>query len=763
MLTTAFAYRSAVQLALRPASFPTPSVRPHSTMVASRKRTAPSKSSDSDASEDEFVLDPEEAAEADDVEDSEESKLRKETVKEVNGEADTQEPDAQKVAEEDGADGAVEKGEEVADENAEDVAEEAAEDNNGEEAIEEDDHQDAPEADQEGAQEEEADVEESALDPKRAAEADADDGELHRPAPKRQRKNGYGVSAGETSPDQPRANEMNPGLPSGVTPRKHLADVLSKQKRVAEKGNVVYWMTNHDLRLRDNHALSISADQAKKNGSHLIVLHVISPQDYAAHSFGPRLVDFILRNLSLLKKDLDELNIPLVVRTYERRTEVPKAVVKQALDWGASHLYGNIEYEVDELWRDAAVVQEATKTGKLYVGFVEDTYIVPPNTLHSKSAGKPYAVFSPWHRAWGDYLDEHWSETMEEFPRPPGNDKSIHEDKHLKDLFDQLVPESVNGFECKDKTLMEQLWPAGEETAQTVLKRFLFGKSGLLFLDGPATADDIPLLSSSTKKEHGEESRFAHYNTGRNLIAENGTSHLSPYLSAGVISARECLRQSAKQTGGKLAMNRDSGPGQWNIELGFRDFYGHVLAAWPRVCMGRAFVLRYEEVVWDNNEETFNAWCEGRTGYPIVDACMRQCNAHGAMHNRGRMIAAMFLTKHLMHDWHKGEQYFMSHFIDGNFASNNGGWQWSASTGTDPQPYFRIFNPVSQSEKTDPTGDYIRFWVPELKGVKGPAIHMPYERLDRGQFNKLKYPKPIVDHAFGRDRALRRFKEPGTK
>lgn len=609
-----------------------------------------------------------------------------------------------------------------------------------------------------------SDEEEKALEPQTAQEADEHEEELAKPAPKRARTNAY--TKGETKhsehPAKPPANELNPGLPPSITPRENLANHLNKQKPVSGKGNVVYWMRDHDLRLNDNHALSVAAEQAENNGGYLVALYVISPQDYAAHDLGPRLVDWILRNLALLHADLKKLHVPLVVRTHDRRTKIPEAVLEWAREWGATHLFGNIEYEVDELWRDAAVVQKASKQGDIFVDFFEDAYIVKPGELTTQ-AGRQYAVFSPWHRNWLNYIDEHPEETLGEYKRPEGNAEGIQKDKTLKALFDEPPPESVPGFECHDKSNMEKLWPAGEEAAKTVLHRFLFGKSGLLFLNGAATADDVPLLSSSTKKENGSESRFAHYNTGRNLIAENGTSHLSPYLSAGVISPRECLRQSQAQTGNKLAANRDSGPGQWNIELGFRDFYGHVLNAWPRVCMGRAFITKYEAVVWEDDDEAFKAWTQGQTGYPIVDACMRQCNAQGAMHNRGRMVAAMFLTKHLLQDWHKGERYFMNNFIDGNLASNNGGWQWSASTGTDPQPYFRIFNPVSQSQKCDPKGDYIRYWVPELKSVKGDAIHMPFERLDKSEFEKLNYPEPIVDHASARDRALARFKDPGSK
>lgn len=175
--------------------------------------------------------------------------------------------------------------------------------------------------------------------------------------------------------------------------------------------------------------------------------------------------------------------------------------------------------------------------------------------------------------------------------------------------------------------------------------------------------------------------------------------------------------------------------------------------------MNKPFKPEYTNIEWEYNQEHFKAWCEGKTGYPIVDAAMRQLNHCGWMHNRCRMIVGSFLAKHLLLDWRMGERYFMEHLIDGDFASNNGGWGFSASTGVDPQPYFRIFNPLLQSEKFDLEGEYIRKWIPELAGVKGKAIHDPYERGSGKEVEKKGYPKRIVDHKESRERCLARYKE----
>lgn len=175
--------------------------------------------------------------------------------------------------------------------------------------------------------------------------------------------------------------------------------------------------------------------------------------------------------------------------------------------------------------------------------------------------------------------------------------------------------------------------------------------------------------------------------------------------------------------------------------------------------MNKPFKPEYSNITWSYDEEHFAAWCEGRTGFPIVDAAMRQLNHLGYMHNRCRMIVASFLAKDLLLDWRKGEKYFMEHLIDGDFASNSGGWGFGASVGVDPQPYFRIFNPLLQSEKFDPNGDYIRKWVPELKGLTSKEIHDPYNRGAGPKAKKTGYPKQIVDHKGCRERALSAYKD----
>lgn len=220
------------------------------------------------------------------------------------------------------------------------------------------------------------------------------------------------------------------------------------------------------------------------------------------------------------------------------------------------------------------------------------------------------------------------------------------------------------------------------------------------------------------------------YHEQRNFPAVNGTSKLGVHLRFGTISIRKLAQRA-------LALNET-----YLNELIWRDFYHMILWHFPHAAKN-AFKKEYDNIVWRNNEEEFKKWCEGKTGYPIVDAGMRELNATGYMHNRVRMITASFLTKHLLIDWRWGEAYFAKKLLDFDLAANNGGWQWAASTGCDAAPYFRIFNPTEQTKKFDPELKYIKHWVPEL--------------------NSFDYPKPIVEHSFARNRALETYKQALSK
>lgn len=274
----------------------------------------------------------------------------------------------------------------------------------------------------------------------------------------------------------------------------------------------------------------------------------------------------------------------------------------------------------------------------------------------------------------------------------------------------------------------------------------------------PAVTCDIPLPDTRESYARALLQRFAvrriaHYDSGRDQMAQAGTSMLSPYIRFGILSIQACAR---------VALSAD-GPGAavWLSELAWRDFYTHIAAHFPHIRAGN-YRRQYDALQWENDPRLFDAWCRGQTGYPVVDAAMRQLTSTGWMHNRARMIVASFLTKDLLIDWRWGERFFMQHLLDGDTPANNGGWQWAASTGTDAQPYFRIFNPSSQGQRFDPDGAYVKRFVPELARVPAQYIHTPWlltPMLQHAYGVRLgvDYPHPIVDHAAQRPKVMAMF------
>ncbi|KAG2013533.1 photolyase [Coprinopsis cinerea AmutBmut pab1-1] len=533
---------------------------------------------------------------------------------------------------------------------------------------------------------------------------------------------------------------------------------------------VVFWMRMTDLRVKDNRALARASQQAASDGVPLVALFVVSPQDFVAHDRSSRKIDFTLRNLVSIKCRLAELHIPLHVATLPRRKTVVSEVIIFLDSIGCNHVFANIEYEVDELRRDIELCSKAREISK-QVSLYHNKSVVEPGIIQSKG-GKGYAVYSPYARQWVSIVNSHLSDYLEEAQDPAPNGAAVRSCPKIGPLFLSEIPSYVEGFvlDPEDSMIMRELWPEGEDAASQILQRFLQTKARASQLEARG-----PLNEGVTYDV--KHNRISKYHTDRDRADKDTTSRLSPYLSSGVISIREVLRAILKVTGAQQ-LNTDSktGAGRFISELAWRDFYTDVLASYPRISMGRPFLEKYSGIIWENHQAPANSkdpagtemdaealfrWKRGTTGVPIVDAAMRCLNKMGWVHNRMRMIVAMYLTKHLMIDWRVGERYFMQTLVDGDLASNNGGWQWSASTGVDPCPYFRIFNPHTQSLKVqaDPTGDFIRHWVPELRNLRGLDLHNPTSSIA----NNLGYPLPIIEHKEGRERALRRFKQPGEK
>ena len=460
-----------------------------------------------------------------------------------------------------------------------------------------------------------------------------------------------------------------------------------------------------DLRHYDNTALSAAA----KRGPTAAV-YLISPEQWQAHDDAPCKVDFWLRNLRTLSDSLQQLNIPLLIRTAPTWDQASAVLLElcQQLDVQAVHV--NEEYGINETRRDKEVAQSLEARGIEFHRYLDQLLFQPGSIL--TQSGSYFQVFSQFRRICYNRLHM----ALPRIVARPDSQAPLN-------IVPDCIPESVSGFAAPSESL-RALWPAGEKEAQQRLAQF---------------AD--------------EQIHF--YQDERDLPAKPGTSQLSTYLAAGVISPRQCLHAALHSNNGEF---ESGSPGvfTWITELLWREFYKHILVGYPRVSRHRAFRPETEYLPWRNAPDELAAWKQGRTGFPIIDAAIAQLLETGWMHNRLRMVVAMFLTKNLLIDWREGERFFMQHLIDGDLAANNGGWQWSSSTGTDSVPYFRIFNPLTQSERFDPEGRFIKHGLPQLADLNKKQVHNPASL--GGLFGVANYPAPMVNLSQSRERALSAFK-----
>jgi deoxyribodipyrimidine photo-lyase len=463
----------------------------------------------------------------------------------------------------------------------------------------------------------------------------------------------------------------------------------------------LFWFRK-DLRLDDNTGLLAALRDADGD---VAPFYASEPAILGREDIAATRVRFVLESLEDLKAEIERAGSRLVLD----HGPAEETVVRAARAARADAVYWNDEYEPALRARDAAVERALAAAG-ISVRRSHDRQIVPPDAVRT-TAGKPFSVFTPFRKA------------CEARPTPPPGGVVTALAPH--DLPTRSVARLADlGFATE-----QDRWPGGASAAHTRLERFL---------------------------EHG----LLDYKARRDVLADEGaTSRLSADLRFGTISprrvverVREAVRADARLRDGAIA---------FVTQLRWRDFYAHVLYHFPHVEHG-AFRRDYDAVRWEGTPEDFAAWAEGRTGYPVVDAGMRQLARTGFMHNRARMIVASFLTKDLLVDWRMGVRHFMRSLVDGDLANNNGGWQWAASTGTDAQPYFRVFNPALQGARFDADGAYVRRWVPELALVPAEWIHRPAEApplvLAEAQVTiDRDYPAPIVDHAERRQRAIELF------
>ena len=458
------------------------------------------------------------------------------------------------------------------------------------------------------------------------------------------------------------------------------------------------WWIRRDLRLFDNQALNAALSQSKQ----VIPVFILDPLLLKQSTISDTRFAFLLSGLQSLDHRLRERGSRLLLRTGEPQVELQSLMAES----GANAIFAEADFSPYAQRRDKKIA------AVMPLQCVAGLTVHPPQTV-LKADGKPYTVFTPYSRRW------------KTFPLPTAVD--LYDTPTAIDTPDTLISECISE---QPALLDNNLFNAGEAEAQRRLHAFTQGS-------------DAPIFN---------------YAQGRNRLDINGTSSLSPYLHLGMISARQAVvaaREAIDQAENETA---EKGAETWLNELIWREFFIAIHYHFPHVHR-ESFRENLRTIPWKNDKAQFTAWCEGRTGYPVVDAAMRQLAQTGWIHNRARMIVASFLVKNLLIDWRWGEKWFMKHLIDGDPAANNGGWQWTAGTGTDAAPYFRIFNPITQSQKFDPQGKYIRQWVPELANLTGKAIHQPWllspieQQLAHCVIGQ-DYPAPIVDHAESRKETL---------
>ncbi len=472
----------------------------------------------------------------------------------------------------------------------------------------------------------------------------------------------------------------------------------AREIKIGRPECLLVWIRD-ELRLRDHQALLSASREANR----IVPFFIISGE---AEKTAPAKRSVILDGLTDLRADFRRLGGELFVR-YGEPEEIIPAMISET---GAGGVYCTRSYDPLSAARDRRIASLVTGSGKVWVEF-DDRTLIRPGEILTRAEAKPYTVFTPYRNAWRARMEE----IMPPLPAP----------RRVS------VPRLHAGKLPVNREIRQNLQPprGGAHTAETDCRKFL--RKGLL--------------------SYGER---------RDVLAGNGTSRLSHHLAAGTLGIRTLfsrLRETVREFDAKGRESADV----FLDELIWREFYYQILAAFPRVASG-AFRQEFDAIQWSDDEERFRLWCDGMTGYPVVDAAMRQMNSEGWMHNRGRMIVASFLTKDLHIDWRKGERYFMSRLADGDPALNNGGWQWCAGTGNDASPWFRIFNPVLQGKKFDPGGMYVRQYLPELRRVPDRWIHEPWKMSPEVQRQAAcligaDYPAPVVLHDEERRKAFRYY------
>ena len=466
--------------------------------------------------------------------------------------------------------------------------------------------------------------------------------------------------------------------------------------------NSLLWL-RRDLRLYDHNALF----QALKRSKAVYCCFIFDIKILEnLSSKNDRRVDFIWHALKEIKVELSNLGSDLIVKVGDPIILIPSLIKK----YKCSALFLNKDYEKYAIVRDKKISDEL-QNNNIETYKYKDQVIFEEKEILTQN-NSPYTVFTPY------------------------------KNNHLKKIFN----EGITQFDCDSYKINLAKFKHGPLQS---LKEIGFKESNISSMNLPfGSKGGITLIEDF-------KTRIKNYNHNRNFPGVKGVSYLSVHNRFGTVSIRHLAKLALKDA--------SEGSSTWLNELIWRDFYFQILSNFPHIEDGKAFKLKYNNLKFENNEKLFTAWTNGQTGFPIVDAGMRQLNLTGFMHNRLRMIIACFLVKDLLIDWRWGEKYFADHLIDYDLSANNGGWQWAASTGCDAQPYFRIFNPLLQSERFDPDGNFIKKYVPELKLLNKKEIHQPSVFFNKSPNNfpiklGLDYPFPIVNHAEQKSKIMALFK-----
>ena len=466
--------------------------------------------------------------------------------------------------------------------------------------------------------------------------------------------------------------------------------------------SALVWFRN-DIRIEDNPALR----NAFEDSHQVHCIFIFSNEQLKKHNEANVKIDFLIKNLFLLEKKLGELNAPLTIIESNGFYDDPSLISKFVENKKIDKVYWNNQFGENEINRDKDVKNILNKKNiKVYT--FNDQVVYEPGSIKT-GQNLPYSVFTPFKRKWIENFDISFLD-IEYIYKPRTN---------------LGYSSNINEFDFSFKLLHNvdmELWPAGEKEAEIRLNKFLNEK----------------VLS---------------YSQNRNDPILDGTSRISPYLALGIISSKKCILEALKINNFEFSSGH-IGVTKWIDEIIWREFYKNIMFSFPKVSKCQPFQDYSKKIKWRYSDDQYDAWKEGKTGFPIVDAAMRQLHHEGWMHNRLRMVVAMFFTKNMLHDWRLGEAYFMKNLIDGDFSSNNGGWQWSSSTGTDAAPYFRIFNPITQSTNFDKEGLFIKKYVTELKDLDKSVIHNPSKEHRK----YCSYPEPILDLKESRLRAIEAFK-----